>query len=111
MNAQLPTPEETRPSSPKRSDTICKNETRQNIYEGVESMYKNYCDDDWDDESESEYYVQDFRIPNDDDPPSGSVNENDADLRLFEQTYDISSHVAHSNWNRLYCDYNSLDYY
>ena len=55
-------------------------------------MYKNYCDDDWDDESESEYYVQDYRTPNDDDPPSGSVNENDADLRLFEQTYDISSH-------------------
>ena len=58
MNAQLPTPEETRPSIPKRlknRDTICKNETRQNIYEGVESMYKNYCDDDWDDESESEY--------------------------------------------------------
>lgn len=71
MNAQLPTPEETRPSSPKRFDTICKNETRQNIYEGVESMYKNYCDDDWDDESESEYYVEDYRTPNDDDPPSG----------------------------------------
>ena len=50
MNAQLPTPEETRPSSPKRlknRDTIRKNETRQNIYEGVEAMYKNYCDDDW----------------------------------------------------------------
>ena len=59
----------------------------------------------------TEYYVEDYRTPNDDDPPSGSVNENDADLRLFEQTYDISSHVAHSNWNRLYCDYNSLDYY
>ena len=35
---------------------------------------------------------------------SMAVMNGKSDLRLFEQTYDISIHVAQSNWNCLYCD-------